>query len=184
MKTIFTPHAGEFLVGERIERMRGLNLWIPSKDDGVDLLVTDEANQRSCSLQVKFSRDYSDTHDMPDLGNDHVVCSGFFKLNHQKIKTSVADYWILIICGAKQPNKKLKVEHVIIKPKNLLAKLENTHGNLKDFKLYIAVTKERTVLDWRGLKSKAPLPSEVFRKDSSRNYTEHLEDWNCLERLQ
>jgi hypothetical protein len=33
MKTLFTVHAGEFLVGSEIEkRITGANVWIPSKD--------------------------------------------------------------------------------------------------------------------------------------------------------
>jgi hypothetical protein len=63
MKPLFTIHAGEFLVGEAIERrVPTVNVWVPAKDTGVDLLVSDASNQRAVSLQVKFSRDYLATH--------------------------------------------------------------------------------------------------------------------------
>lgn len=40
MKTLFTVHAGEFLVGSEIEkRITGANVWVPSKDKGIDLLI-------------------------------------------------------------------------------------------------------------------------------------------------
>ncbi len=40
MKPLFTIHAGEYLVGERIEKnFKEWNVWIPSKDTGIDLLV-------------------------------------------------------------------------------------------------------------------------------------------------
>jgi hypothetical protein len=56
MKPLFTVHAGEYLVGDHIERTYpGWNVWVPSKDTGVDLLVTDKRNQKTVSLQVKFS---------------------------------------------------------------------------------------------------------------------------------
>ncbi len=42
MKTLFTIHAGEFLVGDHISRRFGLkyDVWVPAKDTGIDLLVT------------------------------------------------------------------------------------------------------------------------------------------------
>jgi hypothetical protein len=37
MKTLFTIHAGEYLVGSHIEQhFRRVNVWIPSRDTGVD----------------------------------------------------------------------------------------------------------------------------------------------------
>jgi hypothetical protein len=48
MRPLFTLHAGEFLVGEYIERtFPSLNVWVPAKDTGVDLLITDESAQMS-----------------------------------------------------------------------------------------------------------------------------------------
>ena len=59
MKSLFTIHAGEFVTGEHIERkFRKVNVWLPSRDTGTDLLVTDAKNKTSVSLQVKFSRDF------------------------------------------------------------------------------------------------------------------------------
>lgn len=41
MKPIFSIHAGEYLVGSFIEETyKDYNVWIPSKDTGVDFLVT------------------------------------------------------------------------------------------------------------------------------------------------
>jgi len=59
MRPLFTVHAGEFLVGDRIERaFPSLNVWISAKDTGVDPLITDHSGQKTVSLQVKLSRDY------------------------------------------------------------------------------------------------------------------------------
>ncbi len=54
----FTIHAGEFLEGSHLEQKFGkkINVWIPSKDTGVDFLQTDSSNQKTTSIQVKFSR--------------------------------------------------------------------------------------------------------------------------------
>ena len=59
MKPLLTIHADEFLVcGEIEHKFPNVNVWVPAKDTGVDLLVTDASNERAISLQVKFSRDY------------------------------------------------------------------------------------------------------------------------------
>ncbi len=63
MKPLFTVHAGELLVGSEIERkFRRVHVWVPAKDTGVDLLVSDNTDTRALSLQIKLSRDYLVTH--------------------------------------------------------------------------------------------------------------------------
>jgi len=58
MKPIFSLHAGEYLVGTHIEEnCKNLHVWLPSKDTGIDLLVTDQTNSKTVSLQVKFSKE-------------------------------------------------------------------------------------------------------------------------------
>jgi predicted helicase len=75
VKTLFTIHAGEYLVGEHLERKyKRVNLWLPSKDTGIDLLVTDSENEKSVSLQVKFSRDYLSTHMHTKFRHDLRAC--------------------------------------------------------------------------------------------------------------
>jgi hypothetical protein len=182
MKSIFTPHAGEFLVGQKIEKTFGLSVWLPSKDVGVDLLVSDVSNRHTCSLQVKLSRDYSDAYKMPTLTGDSVMASGWFQFQKMKIEVSTADYWVLIVVSPKRVGEKLTVHHVVIRPSELLSRLDSTHGELETYKLYLAITQSGKVLDWRGLKHQSPLAWEDF-KNSSRSYTEHLEDWSCVERL-
>lgn len=59
MTPLFTVHAGEYIVGEKIEKeFKELNVWIPSKDTGIDLLITNKENTDTVSLQVKLSRVY------------------------------------------------------------------------------------------------------------------------------
>jgi len=59
MRPLFTIHAGEFVVGEFIEKSLSESRYlVPAKDTGIDLLVTGEGGRRSISLQVKLSRDY------------------------------------------------------------------------------------------------------------------------------
>lgn len=68
MRPIFTIHAGEYLVATKIEEsFPSLRIWIPSKDSGVDLLVTDARQDKVASLQVKFSKDYLGTVTNPSV---------------------------------------------------------------------------------------------------------------------
>ena len=55
---MFTIHAGEYLVGLYVQQRLGLNVWIPAKDTGIDLLVTDHENRRTVSLQAKYGKDF------------------------------------------------------------------------------------------------------------------------------
>src|SRR5208283_4032128 len=58
MRALFNVHAGEFLVGEHIQRnYKNVKVWLPAKDTGTDLLIASSNSKRSVSLQVKHSRD-------------------------------------------------------------------------------------------------------------------------------
>ena len=47
MRPIFTIDAGEYLAATEIQKtFRDLQVWIPSKDTGIDLLVTDARQNR------------------------------------------------------------------------------------------------------------------------------------------
>ena len=62
MRPIFTIHAGEYLVANYIEqhygKAQGVRVGVPSKDDGIDLLVTSKDCKRAVTLQDKFSKSY------------------------------------------------------------------------------------------------------------------------------
>ena len=93
MKPIFTIHAGEYLVASHLEeKFKGLQIWLPSSDTGIDLLVTNpkassQNSIRAVSLQVKFSKDF--------LGNkgvsSKIKAGGWWTFKHDKIEKSQAD---------------------------------------------------------------------------------------------
>ena len=88
MKSIFTIHAGEYLVGSYIEKhFKKYNVWVPSKDTGIDLLVTNSKNNKTVSLQVKYSKDYSTTYMKPEFNNSFKTW-GWWTLNRKKIQSS------------------------------------------------------------------------------------------------
>ena len=67
MRPIFTIHAGEYLVANYIEqhygKAQGVRVGVPSKDDGIDLLVTSKDCKRAVTLQDKFSKSYINVGD-------------------------------------------------------------------------------------------------------------------------
>ena len=102
MRPIFTIHAGEFLLGAHLEAaFKGINIWVPTKDTGVDLLMTDRGNKKAVSFQVKFSRDFLTTHMEAMFQNPLRVC-GWFSLERRKIERSPANYWVFVLIGSKK----------------------------------------------------------------------------------
>ena len=58
MKPMFTIHAGEYLTGAYIEEnCKEANVYVPTKDTGIDLLITSKDSKKIVSLQVKSSKD-------------------------------------------------------------------------------------------------------------------------------
>ena len=71
MRPLFTIHAGEFVVGDYIERkFRRVNLWVPSRDTGTDLLVTDSKNEKLFPFRSS-SREISWLHICPPFFRSH-----------------------------------------------------------------------------------------------------------------
>ena len=100
MKPISSIHAGEYLVGTHIEEnYKNLNVWLPSKDTGIDLLVTDQTNSKTVSLQVKFSKDFLGSlgNSLSDVVARKVKSGGWWTFKREKIRDSRADLWILVL---------------------------------------------------------------------------------------
>ena len=181
MKSLFTIHAGEFVVSDFIERtFRRVNLWLPSKDTGVDLLVTDSPNEKTISLQVKFSRDFLTTH-LPTIFQRPMRACGWWTLNRQKIASSRADYWVFVLVGFERRS----TDFVVVKPAELLARLEKIHGyNMKTIQSYLWVTQKKYCWEARGLKRQAQLAiAQGQYTNGIRDFSEYLNDWTPVQAL-
>lgn len=181
MKPLFTLHAGEYLVGSYIEQhFKRVNVWVPSKDTGVDLLVTNRKNHQSVSLQVKFSKDYSRTKFEPDL-REKLRASGWWTIDHDKLRTSPAEYWVFVLASYE----KRAPDFVIVPRKKLFRRLRGIHG-LRDKKInsYLCVTKNNKCWEARDLRSEgwSRIADGKFR-DGPRNFTEWLNKWDPIENL-
>lgn len=136
MRPLFTVHAGEFLVGEYIERnFPLLNVWIPAKDTGVDLLVTDVNARRTVSLQVKLSRDYRSPEATDELDRS-LVAAGWLTLAHEKIKKSPAEWWVIVLVSHERSSKP---QFIVLPPSELLSRLVQIHCEAKKYHFYATI---------------------------------------------
>lgn len=179
MKPIFTIHAGEYLVGSHIERTYpNWNVWIPSKDTGIDLLVTDTKNRKALSLQVKFSKDFNPTYGSP-LSQNRLSAAGWWSFNSTKLQNSKADFWIFVL-----PSFENKVNSfIIISPGDLLNRYKIIHGTkIVRIQSYLRVTKSGQCWEARGLRKKDQerILNDSFA-DKNRNFTSFLNAWKQIE---
>lgn len=174
MRPLFTVHAGEFLVGQHIEQ-GGKNVWVPTKDTGVDLLVTDKANTKAVALQVKFSRDFLPIIKMDPAVLKRLVSRTWFTVNEKKLDKSGAHYWIFVLLGFE----KHTCDYLIIEPQLLLKRLKQIHGKLQPHQqMYVCVTDEKKAWLTRGLSlaDYEKIANGSFR-DDNRDVTQHVNDW-------
>lgn len=176
MKPLFTIHEGEFLVGDHINRGLGrkYDVWVPTKDSGVDLLVTRKRRQgSSVGLQVKFSRGFSVRGDMAR----HMLAIGWYKLDPQQIRKSQADLWVFVILTLKHE------EHFVLIPTRELRK-RIPHGSGRYWHLYLSIFDDGSCYQIRGLNKEEQLDLHGRGvRDRHRDLSEWLEHWKLLDRL-
>jgi len=182
MKPIFTIHAGEYLVGDEIEkRFPNSRVWIPAKDTGIDLLVTNNNCKSPISLQVKFSKDFFGSR-KKTAATENLKSGGWWQFNKSKIENSPADYWVLVLY---QFQTRLP-DFVIIKPTELLKIYDKISNAKLKIQSYVWVTDHKNSQCWetRGLKKidQIKISEGTFISDE-RNLTKYLNNWSCLEKL-
>ena len=183
MKPLFTIHASEFVAGDFIERkFRYVSVWVPAKDRGIDLLVTDSRNRRAVSFQVKFSRDFLVT-DMPAEFQKPLRACGWWTLNRQKIAKSPADYWIFVLTGFARRT----TDFVVVKPSDLLKRLDAIHrrkAQTTKIQSYLWVTEMRRCWETRGLtRSDQRAIAQGKFSDRARDFTAFLNNWQPVKDL-
>lgn len=184
MKPIFSVHAGEYLAGSYIEeKFRHVNLWVPAKDTGIDLLVSDRANRKTVSLQVKFSKDFLATSrnwKAPEFQQKLRAC-GWWTLNSDKLLRSPADYWVFVLPGFANKS----VDYVVIPPRELSQRLRRIHhGQHRLWQVYLSVTRTDRCWETRDLsKHDRLLIAGDKYADSNRDLRKYLNGWKPVEHL-
>jgi hypothetical protein len=178
VKPLFTIHAGEFLVDCEIERrFRRVNVWVPAKDTGIDLLISNKDNTKTVSLQVKFSRDYLVTHMKDAAFHKELRACGWWTLTRQQIEKSRAQYWVFVLLGFANRS----TDFVIIKPDDLLKRLDTIHNRAAKFQSYLWVTQHAKCYETRGLSrlDQLLIADKKFKHDA-RDFTAYLNDWTPI----
>ena len=179
MKPLFTVHAGEYLVGAHIERRYPKwNVWIPSKDTGIDFLVTNTKNRKAVSLQVKFSKDFTPTHESILL-QTRLLAAGWWNHDPQKIQKSDADFWIFVLPSFVEK----ETSFIILPPAELYRRTKAIHGvSKKRIQSYLRVTKTKRCWEARGLpKADQELIALDRFSDENRDFTTFLNAWKQIE---
>ncbi len=177
MKPLFTIHAGEFLVASYIEqKFKNYLVWLPSRDSGVDLLLTDKHCKEAVSIQVKFSRDFLATH-MADALRPGLKACGWFTLNPKKLSQSTANLWIFVL----YPFNQKELDFVIISPSAALDMLTSLHGKQKTIQSYIWVTKKKQCWEARGFnRQDQSLIANNLYQNPTRDLTPYLNNWTPI----
>jgi hypothetical protein len=182
VKPLFTIHAGEFLVDAEIEqKFPGVNVWIPAKDTGVDLLLSNNDNTKTISLQVKFSRDYLVTHMKDAALHSELRACGWWTPTRRQIKEANAQYWVFVLVGFANRS----TDFIIIQPDELLKRFNAIPSKAtKKFQSYLWVTKQGKCYETRGLNrsEQSRIADKTFTNDT-RDFTAYLNNWNPIEVL-
>lgn len=174
MKPIFTVHEGEFLVGDHINRKLGrkYDVWVPTKDTGVDLLVTRKRRSgRAVGLQVKLSRSFS----IPEELARHLIATSWFTLEPKKIRNSQADLWVFVIMTLKHD------QHFVVIPKRELQKRVPRNAG-KKWSLYLWVYDNRTCYQVRELNKEQKFDT-MHRgvRNRQHDFSKWLENWKLID---
>lgn len=178
MKPMFTVHAGEFIFAETVEKkFPKLRLWMPTKDTGVDFLITDAAGEKTTTVQVKMSRDYRPAM-AQSVFDQQLSAAGWFVFTYKALTKTAASTWSLILVS---PVRNQKPIFLNICPRILLQRLIQLHGEKEDYHLYPWVLKNKSCIDGRGMKR---LDKRKYIDGNfdvrQRDMTDYLENWDFL----
>jgi hypothetical protein len=181
MRPMFTIHAGEYLVGLHIQqRFPDFNVWVPAKDSGIDLLLTDRKNRRTVSLQVKYGKDL-----LPGKSakvQEKLRCLSWFTLNARKLDESSAELWVFVLYSFKKNGP----DFVVVPKGELRKRMAKLHGSGNVIQSYLCSTESRLCWEVR-----VPHHSQVLGQiaegnydEPNRNFTKYLNDagWDALKK--
>jgi hypothetical protein len=166
MRPLFTIHAGEYLVGLHVQKSLKLNAWIPAKDIGVDLLVTDSDNHHAVSLQVKYGKDF-----LPEMKaelRESLRCLSWFKLDRAKLKDSPAEFWVFVLHGFNS-----KVPDFVVTPTLELRQRVTELHNKGTLQIYLC-SGSNFCWETRGLGDDMLRMEEGVRREPLRDFTQYL----------
>lgn len=180
---------GKRWVAEQIKNRYGQGenawrVWNPVPNTTSELLVTSADCRKTVLLHIRYSRTYP-----KDFG---CVTSGWHDVEREDLEKTKADFWVFVTKPSRKGGKAeaADCDFFIIKPADLLVRLEKTCPDKQPFRLYLTHI-GATVIDIRNIdalgtgQSKGEIPLEVQKTmqdaTSPRNYTQYLANWSLLE---
>lgn len=157
-----------------------MNVWVPSRDTGIDLFVSDRQNRRAVSLQVKFGKDWLVTYMKREFQQPLRAC-GWWTINQGKLRTSPADFWVFVLVGFALRT----TDFVIVPTAELRQRLKLIHGaRTRKIQSYLWVTNRDHCWETRGLLS----PEQLLivngsYRNASRDFSKWLNRWTPIARL-
>jgi|TARA_R110002073_G_scaffold186878_3_gene345501 hypothetical protein len=191
MKTLFTIHGGEWLVGEEVERRykgNDVTVWVPgSKDRGIDLLITNNTNGKSVGIQVKFSKSYEKTSDPLE---EFERSRGWWKFSARstsaadKISQSPADVWVLVWYNFKEK----ECDFLIVEPGVLAERfkaLGRSSNVIYSYMSVLSIAGNKYCIETRSMSKaqKKQLLEAPEKCCSEREWTSFLSAWDQIDRL-
>lgn len=180
MRPLFTIHAGEYLVGLHIQKHLKLNVWIPAKDTGIDLLVTDPENRCAVSLQVKYGKDFLPEEKIAAL-REKLRCISWFTMNRTKLNASPAEFWVFVLHGFKSKAP----DFIVIPTAELQRRMTEIHGSDSEILQSFLCSTDNKCWETRGLGSSDMLQiANGTYKDPVRDFTKYLNGngWTALKK--
>jgi hypothetical protein len=164
-----------------LKRSLKLNVWVPGKDKGTDLLITDKENIHSLSLQAKSSKDHLPGLKLSTTIRQGVKASGWWQVKIETLENSKADSWIMVLYGLKG------YDFIIAKPVELLAKCKglNRKEGKKGLDIYLCVTSAKPPQCWetRALSTgqRELIATGTFQDHSGcLDFTDYLNKWDRI----
>ncbi len=169
MRNLYALTPGELLVGQELEK-RGYEVYIPTKDKGIDLLATKVADV--LTFQVKESRVYLQSPGIRSRGGP--AWTSWTQLTSSELKNAAdrnVDLFVFVIHALAEDGNKLKFEpsYVVIPPLDLEERLRRYRPG-KDRSVYWYVDSNGKLWETRGSKL-------GYQGARDRDFTEYLEAW-------
>lgn len=167
------------LVANRLNRLK-CKVCLPCFQSDIDLFTIDTGlSTIGHRFRIRTSRDYqtpapgSDAvYPKPVVRGGQIRLSSWFTFSRAELQSPTVDYIVLLL-----GNNLAKPVFLVVKPVDLRNRLNNIYGVKDKYDVYMCVTAQGMVLDWRGLgTTRRPLvPGEIT--DTDRDYTTYKDLW-------
>ena len=165
MRNLYSLTPGELLVGQQLEA-RDYEVYIPTKDKGIDLLATKNADV--LRFQVKESRVYLQRPGGP-------TWTSWTQLKASSLSDAAdrgVDLFVFVIHALVETGNRagFKPLYVLIPPIDLEQRLRQYRRDSEDRAVYWYVDSDQRLWEVRGRK-------RGYEEERERDFTDYLEAW-------